>query len=213
MRRTLMFAVSMVVILAMTVLLFGCPPRPPTPPPGRECGTAQELCAGNACTCSDESTCSSTLRPKCASDTATETCCDGFCRFVVVADPVRCPCIVGEKRGCGQSGTQTCVDDNPSSLTADTDRSHWEVECLDNYFRDADGDGFCGETRAATSSPGDGWILGCPPEPFACEGNPMVHEANPEVCGNGIDENCAGGDEACVPTTYHRGPRRRRLLR
>ncbi len=211
------------VLLVFVICALACSGRRSLGP-GRECAVAQPVCAGAACACSAESACTDLpARPKCASD-VTSTCCDGQCRFGP-GDAVRCPCIVGEIRTCGVAGVETCVDANPGSINADDESAAWGpcreidggspveteagVPALLDWYRDADGDGFCGQHTSATTSPGADWVTSCPSEPSACEGNPAVHLSSAEVCGNGVDDDCVGGDLACPPpptVTYYQDP-------
>jgi hypothetical protein len=72
------------------------------------------------------------------------------------------------------------------------------------YFRDDDGDGYCGTTKVSTVPLPPPWTTTCPSEPSSCEHNPASHPGGIEVCGNGIDEDCRGGDKACPTVTYYR---------
>ena len=174
--------------------------------PARDCPLAQSLCNGEPCACgASDSVCQNRPgRPICASD-VNSVCCEGVCRYAPVpgeAGALRCPCIVGTTRSC-TGGVETCIDDNPGAAGADDERSKWGA-CVGvpvdvTWFHDDDGDGFCGQSKAAPMSPGPGWVTGCPTEPMQCEGNAAVHSVNPEVCGNGVDDDCSGGDRPCLP--------------
>jgi hypothetical protein len=198
-------------IVVALMLTCACPGnrRGPT----RECGVAQEVCNGDVCSCQDDSTCTVQARPHCASDTAS-VCCNNQCTFVLAPAPAQCECIVGEVRACGNGGTQTCLDQNPGSLSAETDKSIWDPRChepvppppVETWYRDDDGDGFCGRQQASVSTPGAGWSTSCPIEPAACEGIAAVHVPSVEVPGDGIDNDCVGGD---APLRHHRRRRRR----
>jgi hypothetical protein len=202
-------------IVVALMLTCACPGnrRGPT----RECGVAQEVCNGDVCSCQDDSTCTVQARPHCASDTAS-VCCNNQCTFVLAPAPAQCECIVGEVRACGNGGTQTCLDQNPGSLSAETDKSIWDPRChepvppppVETWYRDDDGDGFCGRQQASVSTPGAGWSTSCPIEPAACEGIAAVHVPSVEVPGDGIDNDCVGGDAPPPPpppaTRYFQDP-------
>ena len=137
-------------IVGALALVCACPGKRRATPT-RECGVAQEVCNHEVCTCQDDTTCTGPARPHCASDTAS-VCCNSQCNFVLAAAPAQCECIVGEVRACGNGGTQACLDQNPGSLSADTDKASWDPTChepplpplVEIWYHDDDGDGFCG---------------------------------------------------------------------
>ncbi len=187
--------------------LGGCPQRNQATP-GRECGVAQPVCDGKPCACVDESPCTGPTRPHCASDTAS-VCCNLECNFVVMPAPAQCECIVGEVRKCGVSGTQRCVDLNPDSTSADSDKAAWELECHEpppthTYCADGDGDGYCVESSCQLAAePGPpappAWRAECGQfEGPTCDGDAASHPGVPEAC-NHVDDDCDGAtDEGFV---------------
>jgi hypothetical protein len=64
-------------------------------------------------------------------------------------------------------------------------------------------DAFC----CGTDIDNDGYYTGCGPNCTGCgprdcdDNNALVHPGGQEVCGNGIDEDCVGGDLACPTPT------------
>jgi hypothetical protein len=76
------------------------------------------------------------------------------------------------------------------------------VDTIRTYYRDRDGDwyGNPDSTMLACGVPeGSGWVI----TGGDCnDNNPAVHPESPEICGNGIDDNCDGSiDENCNSTT------------
>ncbi len=72
--------------------------------------------------------------------------------------------------------------------------------CIVEHYRDADRDGY--------GDPSD-WYIGYspPPEGYVLNGDDCddtsgsIHPGAVEVCGDGIDQDCSGGDRPCDPAT------------
>lgn len=70
---------------------------------------------------------------------------------------------------------------------------------LVTYYFDNDGDGFGGSTStSSTSNPGSGWVL----VGGDCDDNNIaINPSATDIPGNGIDEDCIGGDAVIQPTS------------
>jgi len=83
--------------------------------------------------------------------------------------------------GCG-SGNTTAADEDLGGTGADVTTQDNQVVtgCVDN-----DNDGHMGTSAE------------CPTGTDCADDNAAVHPGAAELCGNGVDEDCAGGDEVC----------------
>lgn len=131
---------------------------------------------------------------------ATETCGDGIDQDCNGKD-LECPSPCVDNDGDSHFGkTGTCASGDDCD---DANRYAYpganEV-CEDNVDQDCDGkDRECAEQ----CSDGDGDGYGSGPDckgPDCNDSNGNVHPGATEVCGNGLDEDCASGDLACPQT-------------
>ena len=125
---------------------------------------------------------------------ATDTCGDGIDQDCDEVD-AKCPeeCVDGDKDGFGVGATCEVKDCD------DTDATMYpgaEEICGNGKDEDCDGqDPACVECK---DGDGDGWGEGAPCKGPDCNDNdPAVNPGAKEVCGNGKDDDCNGGDEQC----------------
>lgn len=88
------------------------------------------------------------------------------------------------------------VDDN----SIDEHRRHGDFLPL-TWFVDADGDGFgdASKPQVKACTKPDGYAS----QAGDCDDtNPNVHPGAPEVCGDGIDQNCDGKDQSCCKPLF-----------
>jgi hypothetical protein len=92
---------------------------------------------------------------------------------------------------------ETCngIDDDCDALVDQADPSI-EAGDLANFYVDADEDGLGAGAAVARCSGGPGWAA---TNTDCDDGNPGRYPGNGEVCGDGVDQDCSGGDVACVP--------------
>ncbi|MCK6511462.1 SpoIID/LytB domain-containing protein [Myxococcota bacterium] len=109
-------------------------------------------------------------------------------------------CVDKDKDGYGVGpdcqGPQDCNDNDPKIHPGareicgngiDEDCKDGDMPCPPTC-EDKDKDGYFAQK------------VGCP-EPFDCNDNdPKIYPGAPEICGNGIDEDCAAGDRPCGTT-------------
>ncbi|MBM3427917.1 MAG: hypothetical protein FJX95_03955, partial [Bacteroidetes bacterium] len=83
-----------------------------------------------------------------------------------------------------------------NNVDDDCDGSIDEGIATTNYYWDADADGYgTSDVYSSCSNPGSDYVLisgDCDNDNFA------VHPGANEICGNGIDDDCLGGDEVCL---------------
>jgi hypothetical protein len=65
------------------------------------------------------------------------------------------------------------------------------------YYLDADGDGFAVSTTSSCSNPGAGYTTTVLPLTDCNDSSSSVYPGASEVCGNGVDDDCANGDLVC----------------
>lgn len=136
--------------------------------------------------------------------------CDVNKYFYYRCSHVSCPgvtCTDADKDGYGKAGSSGClkagVDCSDSSAVIHPSAS--EV-CGNGIDEDCTGsDLVCAPTCTDIDKDGYGTAgsSGCPKPGTDCnDANPAFNPGATEVCGNGIDEDCASGDETC-PATFN----------
>lgn len=79
----------------------------------------------------------------------------------------------------------------------DEDCNGLDLSCPMTWYRDADGDGY-GNANVSVQSQTQ--PAGFVADHTDCnDNNAHIHPGASEICGNGIDEDCSGGDLACPP--------------
>ncbi len=108
-----------------------------------------------------------------------------------------------EKKGVGvcQSGHQTCHNGQWGSCEGEILPASKEV-CGNNRDDDCNGqiDDGCSPAKECVDRDGDGYMAGehCQAKELDCDDNDKsVHPHAIEVCGNGKDDDCQGGDQPC----------------
>ncbi|MCK5509955.1 putative metal-binding motif-containing protein [Candidatus Parcubacteria bacterium] len=82
----------------------------------------------------------------------------------------------------------------------DNDCVGGDEACVWTYYLDADGDGY-GKSAYSISSTTE--PTGYVEDNTDCDdSNASINPGEDEICGDGIDNDCVGGDEACVWTYY-----------
>jgi len=204
-------ALLVAVCIAVAVAACGdeCPKCMVTLHKPDACGNAEPK---QVCNPDDNDYCQNQGGHKVCASVDTSICCKGLCRYVLAITGT-CVCVEGTQLACssgGKKGTQTCLDASKNGVEG----TRWDA-CevpadpppVITYFHDADGDSYCGEARQATSPPASDWKTICTMEPPQCDRDPRAHTITTEVCGDGIDNDCRGGDLACPPPpkqTYYR---------
>jgi PKD repeat protein len=90
-----------------------------------------------------------------------------------------------------------CMDDNACNYSSLADVEDGSCVYAITYYLDADGDGFAVSTQSSCSNPGAGYTTTVLPLTDCNDSNNAIYPNATEVCGNGIDEDCAGGDVVC----------------
>ena len=65
------------------------------------------------------------------------------------------------------------------------------------YYLDADNDGYAVSTTSSCSNPGAGYTTSVLPLTDCNDSSSSVYPGASEVCGNGVDDDCANGDLVC----------------
>ncbi len=174
------------------------PPDDMGPPDarGRVCTRSTQCDDGVDCTqdiCADDGRCVNVPNPTACDD-------EVYCNGVEQCDA---------RRGC-IAGTPIACNDN---YTCTIDRCDEETKTCQHTPRDFDGDGdpdircrgpACGD--AGVAEPDTGVPTSCWRGGDCDDTNPRVNSRLPEICGDGIDNNCNGAIDAAEPGGCRRPP-------
>ncbi|NOZ81117.1 MAG: hypothetical protein GXP63_05585 [DPANN group archaeon] len=128
-------------------------------------------------------------------------------------------CSPGAKKSCStglkgvcSAGTQTCSTYGSWSACAQNTEASTE-DCQDDKDNDCDGytdmdDSTC---QGICDTDGDGydeffWCTGNGPNTDCNDDRSDINPGRTEICGNGVDDDCSGGDANCAPTVHLESP-------
>src|SRR5262249_22827028 len=90
--------------------------------------------------------------------------------------------------------------DGIDTCEGDCDDNDPTAALNDNWYVDDDGDGYGGGAFVAYQCVSPGGAVGPESMGLDCdEVDPLINPGTKEICGDGIDQDCSGGDQACGP--------------
>jgi PKD repeat protein len=90
-----------------------------------------------------------------------------------------------------------CMDATACNYNADATVDNGTCTFAVTYYLDADNDGYAVSTTSSCSNPGAGYTTSVLPLTDCNDSSSSVYPGASEVCGNGIDDDCANGDLVC----------------